>query len=185
MLSWQDSKHGYGLTSIFLHWLTALLIVALLAVALYADTLPRDDGRPWRFFHVSLGLLFIPVYLVRLYWRGRSGHPKTYFGSRLVTFWGELTWRVLLLAPAIMIATGPFLSWLHSRPLSFFGLFNIASPLAKNHELRVTLAEVHAFVGYTILAFLGLHLAGVIKHLVVDKENILKRMIIPARLDKE
>ncbi|MEN9392235.1 MAG: hypothetical protein RLZZ104_578, partial [Pseudomonadota bacterium] len=26
---------------------------------------------------------------------------------------------------------------------------------------------------------------GVIKHLVVDKENILKRMIIPARLDKE
>lgn len=185
MLSWRDSKGGYGLASIVLHWLTALLIVALLAVAIYADSLPRDEGRPLRFLHVSLGLLFIPAYLVRLYWRVRSGHPKTHYGSRLVTFWGEITWRVLLLAPAIMIATGPFLSWLHGRPLSFFGLFDIASPIAKDHDFRVTLAEVHTFVGYTILAFLALHLAGVIKHLAIDKENILRRMIVPSRPDQE
>lgn len=96
-----------------------------------------------------------------------------------------MTWRVLLLAPAIMIATGPFLSWLHGRPLSFFGLFDIASPLTKDHDLRVTLAEVHTFVGYTILAFLALHLAGVIKHLAIDKENILRRMIVPSQPDQE
>lgn len=185
MLSWRDSKDAYGLASIALHWLTALLIVALLAVAIYADSLPRDEGRPLRFLHVSLGLLFIPLYVIRLFWRVQSGHPKTHYGSRLVTFFGELTWRVLLLAPAIMIATGPFLSWLHGRSLSFFGLIDIGAPLSKDHDLRIVLADVHAFVGYIILAFLGLHLAGVVKHLVIDKENILRRMITPCRPDHE
>lgn len=180
MLNWRDTRDGYGVASIALHWLTAVLVVALLIVAIYADLLPRDDGRPLRFLHVSLGLLFIPVFLARLFWRLRSGHPKTHYGSRLITYFGELTWRVLLFAPAIMIATGPFLSWLHGRPLSFFGIFELASPFAKDHELRVALAEVHAFAGYAILAFVGLHLAGVIKHFVIDRENVLKRMIVPS-----
>ncbi|MCZ8173367.1 MAG: cytochrome b/b6 domain-containing protein, partial [Brevundimonas sp.] len=69
MLSLRDSKDGYGLGSIALHWLNALLIVALLAVAIYADSVPRDEGRPLRFLHVSLGLLFIPLYVMRLFWR--------------------------------------------------------------------------------------------------------------------
>ena len=180
MSNMRDTRDGYGWVSILLHWGTAGLILALLFVAVYAESLPREVGRPYRFLHVSLGLLFIPAYWLRLIWRVKSGHPETVYGGRAVTFLGNLTWRTLLFAPMIMIATGPFLSWLHGRPLSFFGLFEFASPFSKNHELRMTLGDVHAVVGYTILGFVALHVLGVLKHAVIDRDNVFKRMFIPS-----
>ncbi len=180
MSSMRDTKDSYGWVSIMLHWSTAGLVVALLFIPIYADGFPRDAGRPYLFLHVSLGLLFIPAYLLRLTWRVKSGHPETVYGGRAATFLGNLTWRALLFAPLVMIVTGPFLSWLHGRPLSFFGLFDLASPFEENHELRMAIGEVHAVVGYAILAFVLLHFLGVLKHLVIDRENILKRMFIPS-----
>lgn len=181
---WKDSKDRYGLVSILLHWMVAAFVVTLLAIIIYTTILPRPDGRPLRFLHVSIGLVFIPVYLARLFWRTRSGHPHTDYGGPFVTLLGEITWRVLLLAPLVMIATGPFLAWLHDLPNPVFNLFAIPSPVPENFELRRVLFEIHKVVGYAILAFLGLHLLGVLKHLIFDRDGVLLKMLVPARTDE-
>ena len=44
----------------------------------------------------------------------------------------------------------------------------------------MTLGDVHAVVGYTILGFVALHFLGVLKHAVIDRDNVFKRMFIPS-----
>src|SRR4051812_9712411 len=70
-----SDKTRYDRVTICLHWLTALLVVALFAAAYVWNSLP--PGTPLRkslqAIHISLGLLFTVVFVVRLFWRSSRG----------------------------------------------------------------------------------------------------------------
>src|SRR3546814_16474230 len=68
---------AYDLTTIILHWLTALLVVVLFVLAQVWDAMPH--GTPVRHslqaLHVSLGLLLTAVLVWRVVWRA-TGVPR-------------------------------------------------------------------------------------------------------------
>jgi cytochrome b561 len=39
-----------------------------------------------------------------------------------------------------------------------------------------TFNEAHEILGWTMLALIALHIAGIIKHMVLDRDNLLPRM---------
>jgi cytochrome b561 len=52
--------------------------------------------------------------------------------------------------------------------------------LGENHGLHEILEEVHGFLAFSILALVGLHVAGVIKHRLIEQDpeaDVLKRML--------
>ena len=59
--------------------------------------------------------------------------------------------------------------------VSWFGvaLPNLVGP---NEEIGGWAAFLHEWLAYGLLALVALHVAGVIKHCVAEKQNLVKRM---------
>jgi cytochrome b561 len=59
------------------------------------------------------------------------------------------------------------------------GWFGIVLPsiLIKNEQLGEYFSEIHEISANILIGLIVLHIIGFIKHLVVDKKNLLKRMI--------
>ena len=176
----RDAEENYGLISVLLHWLVAAIIVTTLAVAIYADGLARDAGRSLRFLHMSLGLLLTPLVTARIIWRLTQGKPATKHHNALEGVLANVVWRALLLSPIALLVTGPFLAWLHERPIAFFELFQISSPVAPNHALRENIIfPIHAFFGYLMIIGITLHITGALKHLFIYRDGVADRMLRP------
>src|SRR6188508_1309889 len=72
-----DSRNGYGLISILIHWVSAVLILSLFGVGVYMVDLDFYDA--WFHkgpeLHVSLGLVTILLMLLRVIWRFANPSP--------------------------------------------------------------------------------------------------------------
>ena len=75
----------------------------------------------------------------------------------------------------------PLMGWLTSNafgyPASFFGIFNLPTLIGKNIDLAEQLGELHGFGADVFVILLALHVLGAIVHLIVNKENVFKRMM--------
>ena len=75
---------GYDGLAIALHWITALLVVTLFALAEIWGFLPR--GTPLRHgmqsLHISLGVMLAAVFLLRLVWRNTGARRVVGGGGR-------------------------------------------------------------------------------------------------------
>lgn len=168
----------YSRVAIILHWLMALMIIGNLAGGFLHDFIPR--GSPERTFvmglHASFGLTLIALTLVRLGWRlaNPPPPPPAYFtsGERLLAKAAHWAFYIAMLA-------APLSGWLmaerNERPLLYF--FAVEVPKAGiGKPLAETFNEMHEILGWTMLALLALHIIGIIKHKVMDRDNLLPRM---------
>ncbi|WP_310475376.1 cytochrome b [Sandarakinorhabdus sp.] len=168
----------YSRVAIILHWLMALMIIGNLAGGFLHDYVPREGGQ--RAFvmglHVSFGLTIIALTLVRLGWRLANAPPPlpAYFtsGERLLAKAAHWAFYVAMLALPL---SGWLMAERNERPLLYF--FAVAVPKAGiGKPLAETFNEVHEILGWTMLALLAVHIIGIIKHLVMDRDNLLPRM---------
>jgi cytochrome b561 len=178
-MDWKDDREDFGRTSIILHWTSAVLVLALLVLGFWAFLLDRGPDRSALLnIHVSLGLTLIPIHIVRVVWRWRYGKPVTVHQSRAIQVLAETVWRVLLVLIAVQLLTGPLLVWLHGRDLGSYGLFEIASPIARNEQLHAHLVRpLHLITGVQLSLNILLHLAGVLKHVLIDRDDVVARML--------
>src|SRR5690554_7598846 len=81
---WRNTRSGWGIVSILLHWLSAVTIVGLFALGWWMTGLGYFDAwynlAPW--WHRSIGLLLLFATLARLVWRFANPTPAGQ-GSRL------------------------------------------------------------------------------------------------------
>jgi cytochrome b561 len=64
----------------------------------------------------------------------------------------------------------------HGFPLDWFGLFTVWSPIGKSPAIADTLSAVHYWLGLAILLLIVLHIAGVLYHRVIRRDDTLSRM---------
>jgi cytochrome b561 len=174
-----DRATGYGNAAVALHWLTALLVVVAYTLGpggsesrVYSTA--KDFDRQW---HEVLGLTVLLLTLVRLVWRAIAGTPELPPSQR----WMHVTSRivqallyVLLLALPLTAISG---AWLEGHPLTLGLLGQVPPPTAENHALGEKLAEVHTWLGDTILWVAGLHAAAALFHHFVLRDDVLRAML--------
>ena len=84
----KDSSAGYGLISIIIHWLSALLILFLFGLGIYMTGLGYYDD--WYHkgpaLHISLGLIVLLLMLVRVTWRILNPTPTALGENKLYFF---------------------------------------------------------------------------------------------------
>ncbi len=69
-MTWTSSEHSYGRGAQLLHWLAALLILAMIPIGLVMVRLDPGDAQTGLYrFHVALGLAVATLTLVRIAWR--------------------------------------------------------------------------------------------------------------------
>jgi cytochrome b561 len=89
---------------------------------------------------------------------------------------------LLLIGIVIQIVSGPLAVWSGGNPIRVFDWFAIPSPFAERNEGIHEFAEVlHAIGRWTLIVFMGLHVLGVVKHMFVDRDGVLERMIAPKK----
>lgn len=174
------SHSGYSRTAIALHWIIAALIVGNVAGALLADALGPPAAGSIMAVHKSFGLTVLGLSLVRLGWRVTHGFPRF---PDSTPGWDAVAARATHLAFYGLMIAVPLAGWAMSsagpRPLGWFG---IPFPKLPIGEAAGSVAhDAHVYLAYATVALLVLHVAGALKHHLVDRDDVLLRMLPIAR----
>ena len=169
----------YTLTAQALHWLTVLLILAILPVAWVMVSLPKNPQQAWLFvIHRSLGMTIFAVVAVRLAWRATHPPPPLPGGSsKAMELVGRLTHWLLYALLLLMPVTG-YLQSGNGRPVSYFGLFDLPA-LPESKGLGEAAQTLHLLGQWGICALVALHVLATAWHVAVRRDGLLGRMIPP------
>jgi cytochrome b561 len=175
----REPSARYDRFTITLHWLTALLVVALFALAQTWGFLQR--GTPPRLAlihtHISLGILLAAVIIMRVVWRlltHRRMPPAVSGFQHVVATVVHLILYALLISQA---SYGLLLGWAAGKGASFFGLFTIPSLIVLDHDTRHVIGRLHDYTAWAIMAFAGVHAAAALMHHYVLRDRVLVRMM--------
>jgi cytochrome b561 len=171
-------KTRYDRLTIALHWLTAVLVIALFAAAYIWNSLP--PGTPLRkslqAIHISLGLLFAAVFVVRLIWRSSNGQRLAAEAGIMGTLSKTMHGLLYLLLTA-QIVLGFLLRWAQGEPFSFFGLFSVPNPLTPDKPLAHNFEWLHNDAAWVIIALAAGHAIAALTHHYVLRDAVLRRML--------
>lgn len=175
-----DARERLTRTSVALHWIVAISMIAMLVFGFYLDGLERGDAKTALLaLHKSVGSLLLFVVLLRLWWRLRQGaleplgdHPR----------WLEVAARAshhfLLFATIAMPITGIIRSVGRGRAIEIFGLPFIPQLLTERNEIISTIGSLgHEIVAYAAAAVIAVHAAAALKHHFIDRDGTLRRML--------
>jgi len=170
---------AYTPTAISLHWLTLVLIACGFTLAVYMVDLPLSPQKLAYFsWHKSIGVTVFMLALARLAWRLR--HPAPLPLAILPVWQQRAATAVHALLYVLLLAT-PLTGWLYSSaagaPTAYLGLVQLPDLLARDKALAAQLKVVHVTLNYTMLALVVMHAAAALKHHVVDRDDVLRRML--------
>jgi cytochrome b561 len=172
----------YDGLAITLHWLTALLVVTLFALAEIWGFLPRGGARhTLQWVHISLGLSLTAVVLVRLVWRSTLARRLPPAGRGIAEFAARAVHYLFYALLITMFVTGFTKLWSQGHAASFFGLFAIPSPFAVSKTWHPLANAVHHWAAWTIIVLAGLHGTAALFHHYVLRDGVFRRMLPNSR----
>ena len=168
---------AYNLGARFFHWGIAFLILGLLVVGFFMVGLEP----PFKFqvygWHKALGMAVLALGILRIVWRVSTSYPDHLSHYKIWEKWLSKTVHAVLY---LLIIGMPLSGWVMSSaggyPVSFFGLFEFPAIVEKNKELGGLARQAHEYIAFGLIALVGLHILGALKHHVMDKDTTLKRM---------
>lgn len=170
----------YTRTAIFLHWLIALLIVCTFVLGLVMTSIPGLTPTKLRYFsyHKSLGVTIFVLVCLRLLWR--LNHSPPLLPTSIARIERDLAAIVHSALYVLMFAvpvSGYFYSLAAGVPVKYLGMIPLPVFIEPNPGLKPILKSVHFWLNMSMVACLALHVLGTMKHRIIDKENLLKRML--------
>ena len=179
-LKFKNTTTRYGLISILLHWLVAIVVCSLFGLGFYMVDL--DYYSSWYQtapnLHKSIGLCLFIVMIFRVIWRNLQTVPEHLPNhSNIERKLGHITHIALYLMFFLIAISGYLITTADGRAIEVFNWFEVPSlgELVDNQEDIA--GSIHKWLAYSIMAFSLLHALGALKHHFIDKDNTLKRMI--------
>lgn len=175
-----DKTEGtYGSVSRLNHWIGAVLFASLLIVGfiLSYDVLPDEQAGEVRNLHKATGTLLLLFAFWRVTWRLGQGFPAAASdraGWELAL--SKAVHGAMLLTLIVMPLSGILMSLVGGRSIDMYGLFTIP-PVAEMKDLARSFRAVHGYAAYTLAALIVLHIAGALKHSLIDRDSTLRRML--------
>lgn len=172
-----DEPKNFNAVARFFHWVIAFLIVGMLALGLTMGTvhygLPRHEVYD---LHKSIGLLILVLVIARMAWRFASMRPEALATHAL---WERrlagLAHAYLYIAMLAMPLTGWLMSDAGGRSPTLFGL-PVPRLLDEDKGLRDLFGQAHYWLAMGLIVVIGLHVAGALKHHIIDRDSTLQRM---------
>ncbi|SNB67728.1 cytochrome b561 [Arboricoccus pini] len=178
-----NTANGWGWPARLLHWGMALLIVAIWLLGRYMVSLP-DSAMMAKFddyqLHKSLGLTAFALGVVRLLWRTLNPAPAM---PPHMPGWERLAAHASHALLYVLILGIPLSGYLMASsstlgiPTIYFKIWHVPHLLGPNAAAETTFKWVHDQLGWLLVIVLGLHVAAALKHQVIDRDDILKRML--------
>jgi cytochrome b561 len=171
----------YTTPAIVLHWLLAALILFMVSLGWWMMTVEREpEGPRWFALHKSVGLVLLALVALRVLWRlAHRPQPLPAGVPRWQVLLSGVT-QVALYLLMIAVPLAGLLGAMYSRSgLTFFGT-DLPRWVAADRPTAKQFFELHETLVWLLVACVALHVAGGLKHLVVDRDQVFARMW-PAR----
>nr|WP_294840496.1 cytochrome b [uncultured Methylotenera sp.] len=194
----QDSSR-YTKTAVILHWLIALVVIAMFALGWYMTELPKEAAKqtafdlfdlgvytwhlaeevsPRNFYfnlHKSVGVTLLALIALRVLWRITHRPPAMLasykaWEKKLATG----THHMLYLLMVAMPVSGLIMAMSGKYGVKWFGIEIIAG--LDNSTLRDVFKEAHEIIGVIFITAIILHILGALKHKLIDKDGTMKRI---------
>ncbi|KGB00714.1 cytochrome b [Leclercia pneumoniae] len=182
----RNSPTRYGVISLLLHWVTAIVVYAMFGLGLWMVTLSYYDG--WYHqapeLHKSIGILLMMGLVIRIIWRHVSPVPPPLQSQTRLTRLAAASAHIALygILFAILIS-GYLISTADGKPISVFGLFDVPALLADAGTQADLAGSLHLWLAWSLVVLSVLHGLAAIKHHVIDKDATLTRMLGKASSD--
>ena len=167
-----------GLGTRLLHWLSAALVAVVFGLAWSFNALGHGEtsGRLVE-VHRSVGLSLLGLTLLRLLWRALRPLPPLPRGPA----WEVWLARGVQALLYIGLVAQPLIGWAGSSSqgdtVSYLGLFTLPDLLDADPDRAERIFALHKTIGIAILALLTLHIAGALRHALVKRDGVLRRMV--------
>lgn len=169
----------YGSAARVLHWVTALLVFAIVPLGWIFAEFKHPLGGPevYASLHKTLGLIVLALIVARL--ATRALNPPPPMPGRLAEWervLAQASHWLLYLTFLVMPISGYLLSSAGDRPISVLGLVDIPKlPVAR--AIGATAKSIHLLGQWAVYALVLLHVAATVWHLAVRRDAILDRML--------
>lgn len=173
-MSLRSTRSRYGSVAIGLHWLTALIILAMLPVGFLMEDAEGSTRLLVYRLHAAGGITVLVLTVIRLLWRTRDPKPELPADMGALTRLGargaHVALYIILLAMTgsgigilILGGLGDILSGASSQPIP--------------RDFDVPPADAHEILAVVLLVFLALHIAAALYHHLIRRDDILRRML--------
>jgi len=172
------SPARYDGIAVTLHWLMAVLLIALWGLGLVLEELPKGDFRAQMFgLHKAFGALVLVLVAARLAWRlthAAPSLPDSMTGLEVtLARLGHLALYGLMI---ILPLSGIVMSQAGGREVSMFGLV-LPTLVQPDHDLKEAFEEVHEVLAWILALVVGGHLLAALRHRFVLKDDVMARML--------
>lgn len=174
------SVRRYDRVAIALHWLVAIGVFVMIGLGWYMTDIPK--GTPARAFfynlHKSIGVTGAMIVLIRIVWRWSHRPPPLPAGTASwVVNASRLSHGLLYALLVLMPVAGFTASNFSKHGVTYFGLFKIGPLFAENKSLYELFQGIHHAASEVLVVVICIHIAGALKHLVLDKDGVFFRML--------
>jgi cytochrome b561 len=181
-------RSTYSAVAITLHWLIALGILTNIALAWWFGTLKGAEAIPPIQLHKSIGITVLLLTLIRIGWRLTHAAPALPDTMRPWEKWAAngthfvlyLLMLGLPLSGWAMVSASPLIK---VHPTVLYGIVHWpAFPLLPTdsdqlHDTHKLLDKTHELLGWIAYATITLHVAAALKHHLIERDDVLSRMI--------
>ena len=185
-MSLKNTPDRWGSVSKSLHWLIALLILALGIVGLLMGELPKTPKYFWVYTaHKSIGITVLVLVVLRLLWRLYAGAPRPVPGTpgwqeRIA---GATHWLLYVMMFAI-----PLSGWLYDsasglRPFKLFGLLEMPKLVAPDERAAQLSHAFHEWGFWALILVVLAHAGAALYHHLQQRDATLVRMLPQGWLD--
>ncbi len=174
-----DATGGrYSGAAIALHWLTAVLIVANVALGLSMVPLPIIPQKlQWYAWHKWIGITVFLLTCARLGWRRVFPAPPP---VAMPDWQRRAAEAVQVLLYTLLLAI-PVSGWLYSSATGvqvvYLGLVPLPDLVPTDKALAGVLKGTHVALNFTLFALVCVHTAAALKHHFIDRDPALTRML--------
>jgi cytochrome b561 len=180
-----NDRNAYGWVTIALHWLAAVGVLMMLWTGFNAGWAEDagDKARNMQFMgvHIAIGAAFYIIWALRIGSHYVQSAPLEPVQSPPLRFAARAVHNLLLLMIAVQMISGPLFIWSRARPVNA-GFISIPSPFAVRNDQIHELADMMHTVGrWALVVLITLHVLAALKHLIVDRNGLFTRILVPGR----
>ena len=170
---------SYTATAKFLHWLIAIAVFAQISLGLWMIGIPKSPPGIrvyWFNMHKSIGITIGVLVLLRLLWRFTHPAPPL---PGTVPAWQRIAAKanhiLLYVCMIVMPVSGYLGSSFTKFPIIYWGMrlphWGWESP-----ALKELMSQVHFVTVITFITLIAIHIAGALKHLLINRDGVFQRM---------
>ncbi len=173
-----------------LHWVLALAIFTSLGVGLYMTGLPFSITRLKLYnWHKWAGIVILALSVLRLLWRLKRKPPALPRDvEAAMPRWQRAAYKGTHHAMYALFLLIPLAGWAYTSsagfPVVLFGLWPLPDFVPKDQALAELLKTAHAWLAFTLMGLIALHVAAALKHHFYDRDGLLLRMLPALRSSK-